>query len=227
MKINKRFFLIVAGGFLLLSCDTNVTTSENTDTLKPDVTAQQNAISNMPSGYTLTSYPEYNAKNEEEAHFMHDMKEMLIARQNKDCEKIVGLYYPDYIKLIQKSVPKKSEDEIRQLLVLYLEENIEMMNAAFTNQWEDAVSAGLCITDIKNRVRENNGILYLYEYHNTLMSEVDTVYKKEAEYSVAASIDNGKTWYAISPEGGDWSEIFKLLEVRFSHKAIDEVLTER
>ena len=227
MRTNKNLFLVLAGSLLLLSCNNNGTTTENQNTPETEETVQQKTITNIPSGYTSEAYLEYDSKNEEESHFIRDIKETLSARQNKDCERIVELYYPDYIKLIQKEVPEKSEDEIKQLLVSYLEEHVDEMNEAFTNQWEEAVSAGLCITDIKNRVREKNGILYLYEYHNTLISETDTIYKKEADYSVAVSLDNGNTWYAISPEGGDWGEVFKLLEVRFSHKAIDEVLTER
>jgi hypothetical protein len=227
MRINKKTLLILVSSIFLFSCNNGGALSEKDNVSIAEFAAQKKTITNMPSGYTSTAYVEYVAKNEEESHFLHDMKEMLSARQNKDCEKIVELYYPDYIKLIQKEVPEKSEDEIKKILVSYLDENVNEMNAAFINQWEDAITAGMCITDIKNVVRENKGILFLYEYHNTLISETDTIFKEEAEYSVAASLDNGKTWYAISPEGGDWNQIFKLLEIRFSHRAIDEVLTER
>lgn len=227
MIIHKTSFLVLVSSIFLFSCNGNGTMSEKDDVFTTEVAAQKKSITNIPSGFTTTTYVEYVAKNEEEAHFIHDMKEMLSARQNKDCKKIVELYYPDYIKLIQKEMPEKSDDEVKQLLVSYLEENVNEMNEAFINQWKDAKTAGLCITDIKNRVSEGDGVLFLYEYHNTLISETDSIFKEEAEYSVAASLNNGKTWYAITPEGGDWNQIFKLLEISFSHKAIDEVLTEK
>ncbi len=226
MKTKKRNLLVLLSTLFILSCSNNVSTTRNEVVTNEDSIELNGSLRDIPLGFTTIKYAKYVAKNDEEARFIHDMYDMLKARQDKDCEKIVELYYPDYIKLIQHEIPEKSVDEIKDLLKLYLEENVEEMNATFTNQWKYAVVAGLCITDIKNRVKEGDGILYLYEYHNTLISETDTIFKKEAEYSIAASLDNGNTWYAINPEGGDLNEVFEILGVSFSHKAIDEVLTE-
>lgn len=179
----------------------------------------------IPQGYTSSAIEEYVATTEEERCFMHDMKKMESARNAKDCELIVDLYYPDYFKLLHMQVPEKSEEEIKSLTRKYIEQNIDGLNAVFTNQWDKAVGAGVCITDIKNKFKENGGILYLYEYHTTLYSNTDTIYKKEAEYSVAASIDNGETWYQVAPSGGSWDDVFDILEIRFSHQAIDKVLS--
>jgi hypothetical protein len=74
-----------------------------------------------------------------------------------------------------------------------------------------------------NRVKEGKGLLYLYEYHTFLYSETDTIVKDEAEYSIAASLNNGKKWYNST---NSIEENFEILGISFSREAIDKVLTK-
>ena len=75
-----------------------------------------------------------------------------------------------------------------------------------------------------NRVTENGKMLFLYEYHTTLSSDEVTIFKKEAEYSISASLNNGKQWYSSADNIND---LFEILSISFSHSAIDKVLTKQ
>ena len=71
-----------------------------------------------------------------------------------------------------------------------------------------------------NRVKEKDGLLYLYEYHDVLYSEKDTIYKKEAEYSLAVSLNNGNKWYNSA---NSIKENIEILGSIFSNESIDKV----
>ena len=93
----------------------------------------------------------------------------------------------------------------------------------YTHVWPNAKYVGPVVTNIMNRVKEGNGLLYLYEYHTILFSETDTIYKDEAEYSIAVSLNNGKKWYNSA---NSIEENFEILGISFSRNAIDKVLTK-
>jgi hypothetical protein len=66
--------------------------------------------------------------------------------------------------------------------------------------------------------------MYLYEFHTTLSSDEETIYKKEAEYSVGVSLNNGKQWYSSADNVND---LFEILSISFSRSAIESVLSKQ
>ncbi len=56
-----------------------------------------------------------------------------------------------------------------------------------------------------------------------LFNKTDTIFKKETEYSVVSSLDNGKTWYATT---NDMEEVYEMLELKFKKSSIDEVFAK-
>lgn len=203
---------------VLFSCSNP---SENKSSSKKDSTE----LMNLPSGFTSTRFAEYKPQNQEESNFLSDLKIFEQATNDLDCQKVTDLYYPDYFKQIQKEVPEKSIAEIKAVFPKLIEEELAARKKSFTDMWDQAIGTGVRVTNIINRVKEGNGILYLYEYHLYLNSETDTIYRIEAEYGVAASLDNGNQWYSSSST--DLDEQFAILGYSFSHESIDEVLTNK
>jgi hypothetical protein len=179
---------------------------------------------NIPIGYTRDAFHEYVPQNAIEKQFLSDMHSFSEAINTRNSKKVVELYYPDYFVLLQKQAPEKSVKQIKEKVRSYYEANFNEIIAAYTKDWNEAKRAGICITNIVNRVTENGKILYLYEYHTTLSSDEVTIYKKEAEYSVSASLNNGKQWYSSADNIND---IFEILSISFSRAAIDKVLTKQ
>lgn len=192
------------------------------DDFAEDLNAESVDIS-LPSGYSKRKYAEYVPQNDIERKLLADLKEMTDATNKLDYKKVTNLYYPDYFKYLQRQVPEKTIPEIKVKFESYLEQNLAERNKEYTRVWPDAKYAGLVVTNIMNRVKEGNGLLYLYEYHIVLYSETDTIYKDEAEYSIAASLNNGRKWYNSA---NSIEENFEILGISFSRNAIDKVLTK-
>lgn len=221
---------------LLLSCGNNnrQTVSTQIESTSPfeivDTMSEETIISAesavnivLPSGYSKKKYTEYVPQNDIERRLFADLKEMTDATNKLDYKKVTNLYYPDYFKYLQRQVPKKTISEIKVKFEDYLEQNLAERNKEYTRVWPDAKYVGLVVTNIMNRVKEGNGLLYLYEYHTVLYSETDTIYKDEAEYSIAASLNNGGKWYNSA---NSIEENFEILGISFSRNAIDKVLTQ-
>ena len=242
-KTNKMFmkksFLSLASMLLFFSCGNNKQTSslQSGDTLSLEVVdtiAEEELVEgiavepvdtlNLPYGYSKKKYAQYQPQNTIERKLFADLKEMTDATNKLDCKKVISLYYPDFFKYLQKQVPDKTISEIKVNFESYLEQNLAERNMEFTHVWPKAKGVGLIVTNIMNRVKEGNGLLYLYEYHTVLFSETDTIYKDEAEYSIAASLNNGRTWYNSA---NSIEENFEILGISFSRNAIEKVLTKK
>lgn len=178
----------------------------------------------IPIGYTREAFQEYAPQNNIEKKFLSDMRSFSDAINSKNSKRVVELYYPDYFIMLQKQVPEKSIKQIKDKVQSYYEVNFDEIIKTNTKDWNEAKRAGVCITNIMNRVSENGKMLYLYEYHTTLSSDKETIYKKEAEYSVGASLNNGKQWHSSAD---NISDIFELLSISFSRSAIEKVLTKQ
>lgn len=227
----RKVILLSTTFLLLLSCSDNSKKAsslqyedEVVDTVNEEIV--EDTVPNMilPSGYSQKGYPEYVPQNDLERRLLADLKEMEKATNKLDYKKIVSLYYPDYFKYLQKQVPDKTLPEIKEKFKEYLASNLSERNNNYTNLWPEAKYSGIIVTNIINRVKEGDGLLYLYEYHTILYSETDTIYKKEGEFSIAASQNNGKKWYSTA---NSIEENFEILGISFSRKAIDEVLTKK
>lgn len=197
--------------------------TESVDTVVSDVSTVD-MLDEVPMGYTREVYKEYVPKNDVERKFLSDMKKFSEALNSRNSEMIVKLYYPDYFVLLQKQATDKSIKQIKDKVQSYYENNFDAIIGAYTKDWAKANRAGVRITNILNRINENGKMLYLYEYHTMLSSSEDTIFKKEAEYSVAASLNNGKQWYSSADNIND---IFEILSISFSREAIDKVLTKQ
>ena len=235
----KKIMLLIFIGCTLLSCrqsssnthpivamepeDTVPTDEEVLGKYNNDVPMEETGIDEeqIPFEYTNRKIQAYVPQNDQEKHLLSDLHELEEAQANLDYKKVVGLCYPDFFKLLQKKVPEKSIDELKKAYEEYLEKSLEAWNNEFLNSWKNAKKAGICITDIKNRVREGNKLLYLYEYHTVLYSDSSCIYKQEAEYSVAVSLNNGKRWYS-TPNGT--SDLWEMLSYSFSEQSIDQFL---
>ena len=190
-----------------------------------DSVAEDTLISVFPQGYSKNGYVEYVPQNDIERQLLADLKEMNEAINNLDYKRIIDLYYPDYFKYLQKLVPKRSISEIKEKFVEVLQkEQSKDLKQRTTDVWVEANSFGILITNIMNRVKEGDRLLYLYEYHTILYSEKDTLVKDEAEYHIAASLNNGKKWYVTA---NSVEENFEILGISFSADAIDKVLTKK
>ena len=235
----KKPILLFTSIVLLLSCSNNrrqtlstqnkdTTPSEIVDTMSEetmfnDISADTDDRLILPSGYSKTRYKEYVPKDDIERQLFADLKEMTDATNKLDYKKVISYYYPDYFKYLQRQVPEKSIPEIKVKFERYLEQNLAERNKKYTHVWPNAKYVGSVVTNIMNRVKEGNGLLYLYEYHTILFSETDTIYKDEAEYSIAVSLNNGKKWYNSA---NSIEENFEILGISFSRNAIDKVLTK-
>lgn len=180
-------------------------------------------INDIPIGYTNQTIKEYEPQNEIEENLLLYLHEYSLALEKRDAKKLVELINPDYVVLLQKRIPNKTTKEIRDKLPLLYEKSLEGMISEFTKDWDKAENASSRITNIINRVREGNKLLYLYEYHSMLFNKTDTIFKKETEYSVVSSLDNGKTWYATT---NDMEEVYEMLELKFKKSSIDEVFAK-
>lgn len=230
----KKTILSFATLLLLLSCgdnnrrtvstqDKNATPFEIVETMHeaPIISAESTVNTVLPSGYSKKKYTEYVPQNDIERRLFADLKEMTDATNKLDYKKVTSLYYPDYFKYLQRQVPEKTNSEIKSKFESYLEQDLAERNKEYTRIWPDAKYAGFVVTNIMNRVKEGNGLLYLYEYHTALYSETDTIYKDEAEYSIVASLNNGRRWYNSA---NSIEENFEILGISFSRNAIDKVL---
>ena len=196
--------------------------STSTDTVVIDSIVDD--YGDIPVEYTREPFQEYAPQNTIEKKFISDMLNFSEALNTRNSKKVVALYYPDYFVLLQKQAPEKSVKQIKEKVESYYEANFDEIIAAYTKDWKEAKRAGVCITNIINRVSENGKLMYLYEYHTTLSSDDETIYKKEAEYSISASLNNGKQWYSSADNIND---LFEILSISFSHSAIDKVLTKQ
>lgn len=178
----------------------------------------------IPVEYTREPFHEYAPQNAIEKKFISDMHNFSEALNTRNSKKVVDLYYPDYFVLLQKQAPEKSVKQIKEKVESYYEANFDEIIAAYTKDWKEAKRAGVCITNIINRVSENGKLMYLYEYHTTLSSDDETIYKKEAEYSVGVSLNNGKQWYSSADNIND---LFEILSISFSRSAIENVLSKQ
>lgn len=178
----------------------------------------------IPVEYMREPFQEYAPQNAIEKKFISDMLNFSEALNTRNSKKVVALYYPDYFVLLQKQAPEKSVKQIKEKVESYYEANFDEIIAAYTKDWKEAKRAGVCITNIVNRVSENGKLMYLYEFHTTLSSDEETIYKKEAEYSVGVSLNNGKQWYSSADNVND---LFEILSISFSRSAIESVLSKQ
>ena len=196
--------------------------STSTDTVVIDSIVDD--YGDIPVEYTREPFQEYAPQNTIEKKFISDMLNFSEALNTRNSKKVVALYYPDYFVLLQKQAPEKSVKQIKEKVESYYEANFDEIIAAYTKDWKEAKRAGVCITNIINRVSENGKLMYLYEYHTTLSSDDETIYKKEAEYSISASLNNGKQWYSSADNIND---LFEILSISFSRSAIEKVLSKQ
>ncbi|MCR5044728.1 MAG: hypothetical protein K6A93_11475 [Bacteroidaceae bacterium] len=235
----KKIMLLFMMGCTLLSCrqsssntrpvvlmepeDTLPTDEEVLGELNNDVPMEETMgdEEQIPLEYTNRKIDAYVPQNDQERNLLSDLHELEEAQANLDYKKVVSLCYPDFFKLLQEKVPEKSIDELKKVYEEHLEMTLEAWNNEFLDSWQNAKRAGVCVTDIKNRVREGNKLLYLYEYHTVLYSDSSCIYKQEAEYSVAVSLNNGKKWYS-TPNG--INDLWEILSYSFSEQSIDQVL---
>ena len=220
----KKIIPLLLFTSLLFSCNSksnhnNTIVNNVNDT---DVSYKDNSI-NIPIGYTYQTIQEYVPQNEVEENLLSYLHEYSLALENQNAKKLVELTNPDYVILLQKKIPNKTTKEIKEKLPLLFEASIEGMISEFTKDWDKAENASSRITNIINRVREGNKLLYLYEYHSMLFNKTDTIFKEETEYSVVSSLDNGKTWYATN---NNMEEIYEILGLRFKKSSIDEVFAK-
>ena len=178
---------------------------------------------NIPNDYTKQSPQKYVPINSTEENLFNYLREYSCALNTKNAKKIVELHYPDYFVLLQKKIPNKSIKEIKEKVQLYFEQNFDDIIGEYTKEWPKAKYADSHVSNIINRVKEGQKLLYLYEYHTMLYNETDTIYKKEAEYSVVVSLDNGKTWYSTS---NDTDDTYDLLSMKFNKASIDNVFSK-
>lgn len=196
-----------------------------TDTSHVDTTEQmQQEDFPIPIGYSHRMYSEYTPQNKIERTLLNDIKVMEKATNDLNYDKIMALTYPDVFKYLKKESPNKTDLEIKKLYKKYLKENLPSRMKSFLEHWPKAKYVGEIVTDIKNKVKEGNGLLYLYEYHIILCSEEDTIVKIEPEYFVAVSLDNGNKWFVGANSIG---ENFDILGLSFSWEAIDKVLSKQ
>ena len=196
--------------------------STSTDTVVIDSIVDD--YGDIPVEYTREPFQEYAPQNTIEKKFISDMLNFSEALNTRNSKKVVALYYPDYFVLLQKQAPEKSVKQIKEKVESYYEANFDEIIAAYTKDWKEAKRAGVCITNIINRVSENGKLMYLYEYHTTLSSDDETIYKKEAEYSVGVSLNNGRQWYSSADNIND---LFEILSISFSRSAIEKVLSKQ
>ncbi len=196
--------------------------STSTDTVVIDSIVDD--YGDIPVEYTREPFQEYAPQNTIEKKFISDMLNFSEALNTRNSKKVVALYYPDYFVLLQKQTPEKSVKQIKEKVESYYEANFDEIIAAYTKDWKEAKRAGVCITNIINRVSENGKLMYLYEYHTTLSSDDETIYKKEAEYSVGVSLNNGRQWYSSADNIND---LFEILSISFSRSAIEKVLSKQ
>lgn len=196
--------------------------STSTDTVVVDSIVDD--YGDIPVEYTREPFQEYTPQNAIEKKFISDMLNFSEALNTRNSKKVVALYYPDYFVLLQKQAPEKSVKQIKEKVQSYYEANFDEIIAAYTKDWKEAKRAGICITNIINRVSENGKLMYLYEYHTTLSSDEETIYKKEAEYSVGVSLNNGRQWYSSADNIND---LFEILSISFSRSAIENVLSKQ
>lgn len=175
-------------------------------------------IIEIPKGFTTGDITSFVPRNQEEQNFMNDMEMFIQANIRKDYKTVLSMAYPDYWKEIQKQMPDKSIDEIKERVEKVYPEMVEARNKKILSAWKEAIYTREYITDIKNRVQEGRNILYLYECYNLLFSETDSIKELEPTYCIAASIDGGERWYSVPSEG-----FYSLLGYRFSEKAINDV----
>ena len=224
----KKFFVMVVFNLVLLSCNNSTRTnavlkdSSNSESFT-DSQIDSNLTDDIPVGYNIQPVQQYIPKNNIELNLMSYLYEYSSAMVSRNAKKIADLQYPDYYILLQKELPDKSIIELKEKVQLYYEENLDNIIEEYTKDWSKAKFARPYVTNIVNRVKEGNKLLYLYEYHTILYNETDTIYKDEAEYSVIVSLNNGNTWYATS---NNIDEIFELLSMRFNRNSIEEVLTK-
>jgi len=230
MRISGLLFI---SQILLLSCGQNSDQKqlyqhednvyEVVDTVM-EFTSKTHSSAAIPTGYTRIPISGYVPQNDIERHLMEDLKLQEDATNNFDYKKIVSFTYPDYFKYIQTQYPNKTIQEIKKIYEEILAQYLTEKFKRYISVWPEAKRIGYVVTDIKNRVKEGTGLLYLYEYHTVFYSESDTIFKKEAEYAVCASLNNGGKWYSTADGIED---IFRVLGISFSKEAIDEVLTKK
>lgn len=202
----------------------NTSQSFVTDTSHVDTTEQiQQEDFPIPIGYSHRMYSEYVPQNKTERTLLSDIKVMEKATNDLDYDKIMALTYPDLFKYLKKEAPNKTDLEIKELYKKHLNENLPSRMESFLKQWPKAKYVGEIVTDIKNKVKEGNGLLYLFEYHTILCSEEDTIVNIEPEYSVAVSLDNGNKWFVSA---SNIEDNFDILGISFSWEAIDKVLSK-
>lgn len=183
-----------------------------------------NEIVFIPSGFQRSGFEEYVPTSDVEYNFLCSVKEIYSAYSSHDWEHYVALYYPDIFRYVQEEYPNMSLEDIREMMIKQMSYNDSVRMSQIKRVWDFATGENVCITDIRNRVIEKDGMLFLYEYHQVLYSVDDTIYNNEPEYGVAVSIDKGNTWYGTA---SDISTIFKILGYRFSERSINEVLTQK
>ena len=216
---------------VLASCNSSnkkhTSSSNNNYFTSPDTVVIDSIIDDfgdIPVEYTREPFQEYAPQNAIEKKFISDMHIFSEALYSRNSKKVVALYYPDYFVLLKKQAPEKSVKQIKEKVESYYEANFDEIIAAYIKDWKEAKRAGICITNIINRVSENGKLMYLYEYHTTLSSDDETIYKKEAEYSVGVSLNNGRQWYSSADNINDLIEI---LSISFSRSAIENVLSKQ
>ena len=231
MKIFGFIAQSIISVFVLASCNSsnmkqtsysNNNYSTSTDTVVIDSIVDD--YGDIPVEYTREPFQEYAPQNAIEKKFISDMLNFSEALNTRNSKKVVALYYPDYFVLLQKQAPEKSVKQIKEKVESYYEANFDEIIAAYTKDWKEAKRAGVCITNIVNRVSENGKLMYLYEFHTTLSSDDETIYKKEAEYSVGVSLNNGRQWYSSADNIND---LFEILSISFSRSAIESVLSKQ
>lgn len=198
--------------------------SNRINTYLENKSSSTNNVKRIPSGYTHYAFKEYVPINTIEKQLMKDIKALDIATQNLDYKSIANLTYPDYYKFIQKQIPDKSISEIKTQYEKILAKGLDDRLRKRAKDWPDTKHVSLIVTNILNRVKEGNGLLYLYEYHEVLLSETDTIYKNENEYSIVISLNNGKKWYTGA---NSIQENFEILGLRFSNESIEELFTKK
>lgn len=194
-----------------------------TNVQKQETTIIGNDI-DVPEGYTHKAFVKYIPENQIEKNFISDLKDFEVATNNLDYDKIVELYYPDYFVYLSKVLSINSLDETKKKFKEYLQENLENNNKRFTEHWDKAEKSGVYVTNIINRVKERDGILYLYEFHEVLYSKNDSIFEIEPTYGIAASLNNGKKWHSCSST--DDEELFEVLGYSFSKNSIEKVLSK-
>lgn len=187
----KNSLLVILFTSFIFSCSSNTNRNAASNANLNNQSSLQ-AEDDIPSGYTRLSPHEYVPNNTMEENLFNYLHEYAAALKSRNAEKIIELYYPDYFVLLQKEIPNKSVNEIKEKMQLYYEQNFDTIIGEYTNAWPKAKYADSRVTKIINRVKEGDKLLYLYEYHTMLFNETDTIYKKAEEYSVAVSLDNGK-----------------------------------